>query len=65
MTTEQALAETNSVVEGAATCKSVCALAQRHNVEMPIASAVYEILFEGKSVQQAISDLMQRELKAE
>ncbi len=65
MTTQQALAKTNSVVEGVATCKSVCALAEKHGVEMPIASAVYEILFEGKSVQQAISDLMQRELKAE
>jgi glycerol-3-phosphate dehydrogenase (NAD(P)+) len=65
LTTEQALAKTNSVVEGVATCKSVCALADKYNVEMPITSAVYQILFEGKSVPQAISELMQRELKAE
>ncbi len=65
MTTEQALAKTNSVVEGVDTCKSVCELANKHKVEMPITFAVYQILFEGKSVQQAISELMQRELKAE
>jgi len=64
-TTQQALAATNSVVEGAATCKSVCSLADRYNVEMPITQAVYQILFEGKSVQQAISELMQRQLKAQ
>jgi len=65
LTTEQALAKTNSVVEGVATCKSVCALADKYNVEMPITRAVYQILFEGKSVPQAIAELMQRELKAE
>jgi glycerol-3-phosphate dehydrogenase (NAD(P)+) len=64
-TTQQALAATNSVVEGAATCTSVCALAEKYEVEMPITRAVYQILFEGKGVQQAISELMQRELKAE
>jgi glycerol-3-phosphate dehydrogenase (NAD(P)+) len=65
LTTEQALAKTNSVVEGVATCKSVCALADKYHVEMPITRAVYQILFEGKGVQQAISELMQRQLKAE
>lgn len=62
---EQAQQATKSVIEGAATCKSVIALADRHGVEMPIASAVYEVLFEGKSVQKAIAGLMTRQLKAE
>ena len=56
---------TESVIEGASTCKSVIALAERHGVEMPIAFAVYEVLFEGKSVQEAITGLMTRQLKAE
>jgi len=56
---------TSSVVEGVATCKSVAALAERYNVDMPITRAVYEVLFEGKHVQKAISDLMSRRLKAE
>ena len=62
---EQALAATESVIEGAATCKSVIALAGRYNVEMPITQAVYEVLFEDKPVQAAIDDLMRRQLKAE
>ena len=62
---EQAQQATESVIEGAATCKSVMALAERHGVEMPIAFAVYEVLFEGKSVREAISGLMTRQLKAE
>jgi glycerol-3-phosphate dehydrogenase (NAD(P)+) len=62
---EQAQKSTESVIEGIATCKSVCALADRLHVEMPITRAVYEVLFEGKSVQTAIADLMKRQLKAE
>jgi len=64
-TIEQAQRATESVIEGVATCKSVIALAARYSVEMPISSAVYEVLFEGKSVQTAIADLMKRRLKAE
>jgi len=32
---------------------------------MPIARAVYEVLFENKPVAQAIDELMMRQLKAE
>ena len=64
-TAQQAQNATESVVEGVATCKSVVALAARHNVEMPITKAVYEVLFEDKSVHKAIADLMKRRLKAE
>lgn len=62
---EEALAATDSVVEGVPTCKSVMALAKRYNVEMPITEAVYSVLFDGKAVPQALEDLMARELKAE
>ncbi len=64
-TVEQARRATESVIEGVDTCKSVVALAERHNVEMPITEAVYQVLFEGKSVEKAIADLMKRRLKAE
>jgi glycerol-3-phosphate dehydrogenase (NAD(P)+) len=64
-TVEQAQEATESVIEGVTTCKSVVTLAQQYNVEMPITCAVYEVLFEGKSVQTAIADLMKRQLKAE
>ena len=62
---EQARDATESVVEGVATCKSVVALAERCDVEMPITHAIYEVLFEDKPVQRAIADLMTRQLKAE
>lgn len=64
-TFKQAQKATDSVIEGIATCKSVCALADKYKVEMPITRAVYEVLFENKPLQQAISDLMHRQLKAE
>ncbi len=62
---KDAQAVTQSVIEGAATCESVCALARRYGVEMPITEAVYHVLFENKPVRIAIAELMQRELKAE
>ena len=62
---EQAVAATDSVIEGIATCKSVVALAGKYNVEMPIAQAVFNVLFENKPVRQAIAGLMGRQLKAE
>ncbi len=64
-TVETARRATESVIEGFATCKSVIALAEQYDVEMPITQAVYEVLFEDKPVQTAISDLMTRRLKAE
>jgi glycerol-3-phosphate dehydrogenase (NAD(P)+) len=64
-TVEAALRATESVIEGFATCESVMALAEQCDVEMPITRAVYEVLFEAKPVEKAISDLMTRRLKAE
>ncbi|MBE0535674.1 MAG: NAD(P)-dependent glycerol-3-phosphate dehydrogenase [Phycisphaerae bacterium] len=61
----EAAAATRSVVEGAATCQGVIALAERHRVEMPISSAIGEILSGRKNVQEAIENLMSRQLKAE
>ena len=64
-TVKQALEATESVVEGVDTCKSVIYLAEKYAVNMPITEAVYQILFEGKSVSAAIEELMARKLKAE
>lgn len=64
-TVEQAEKATESVIEGIATCESVVALGRQKNVDMPITCAIYEILFEGKSVRAAIADLMKRQLRAE
>jgi len=65
LSAKQALEATESVVEGVATCESVLELAKQFGVEMPISEAVGAVIFEGKSVQAAIHDLMSRRLKAE
>jgi len=65
-TPQQAESDTESVIEGIATCKSVVeGLLAKYKVEMPITEAVYDILFRNKSVQEAIAELMSRQLKAE
>lgn len=62
---EQALAGKPTVAEGVVTTKSALALAQREGVEMPIATMVYRILFDGHSAKRAIPELMARGLRAE
>jgi glycerol-3-phosphate dehydrogenase (NAD(P)+) len=59
------LAERRTVAEGVTTAKTAVELGKRAGVELPIASEVARILFEGKAPRQAIRDLMERELKAE
>src|SRR5436190_134128 len=51
--------------EGAYTVQAALALAGRLGVEMPIAREVERALFEGKSVQRCLVDLLARESKDE
>jgi glycerol-3-phosphate dehydrogenase (NAD(P)+) len=51
--------------EGAYTVDAALALADRYQVEMPIAREVHNALFEGKSVQRCLIDLLSRESKDE
>ena len=51
--------------EGAYTVDAALALADRLGVEMPIAREVHRALFEGKSVQRCLIDLLARESKDE
>jgi glycerol-3-phosphate dehydrogenase (NAD(P)+) len=53
------------VAEGAYTVDAAIALAERLGVEMPIAREVHNALFEGKSVQRCLVDLLARESKDE
>ena len=64
-TLEQALAGKPAVVEGVNTTRTAVALGERHGVELPIAREVANVLFKNKPARQAVSDLMERELKAE
>ncbi len=65
LTLDEALQKMTMVAEGVETTKSVYQLARKHGIEMPITTAVYETLFEGKSAPEAVKDLMLRQFKPE
>jgi len=46
------------VAEGIATTKSVHEFAEKNNIEMPMTSQVYKVLFEKKELKKAIKDLI-------
>jgi glycerol-3-phosphate dehydrogenase (NAD(P)+) len=62
---DQALAEIGQVVEGIKTAEEVWRLAQRYQVDMPIAEQVYGILYRGSDPYQCVRDLLSREQKHE
>ncbi len=64
-TFEQAQAGKPTVAEGVNTARSAVALGARHGVELPISREVADVLFKGKAPRQAVTDLMERDLKAE
>jgi glycerol-3-phosphate dehydrogenase (NAD(P)+) len=57
--------EMTGVAEGVSTCPAVIGLASKHGVEMPIATEVHRVLFEGKDPVEATDSLMQRPPKSE
>lgn len=64
-TLEQIISETRQVAEGVRTAKATHELSQRVGVEMPITEGVYQMLYEGKTPQQLLQELMDRPLKGE
>jgi glycerol-3-phosphate dehydrogenase (NAD(P)+) len=62
---ETVLRESTSVIEGIPTTRAVLELATRHGVDMPITRAVSDVVFSGKAPLAAITELMNRPLKAE
>jgi glycerol-3-phosphate dehydrogenase (NAD(P)+) len=64
-TLEQAQAATRQTAEGVKTCLAVTDLAQRYDVEMPIAEQVERVCHEGLDPRVAVTALMSRETKPE
>lgn len=58
-------AELNEVAEGINTARAVKKLADRAALEMPITNEVNAVLYDGKSVRDAVSELMSRPLREE
>lgn len=59
------LQQTDSVVEGVETARAIRRLASERDIEMPIAGAVHEVLFEGLSPREALDGLMRRAVGSE
>ena len=62
---EEAVKEIGAVVEGYYAAANARTLAQKAGVEMPIAQAAYEVLYEGRDVHTVILDLMSRAKRSE
>jgi glycerol-3-phosphate dehydrogenase (NAD(P)+) len=62
---DQVLASLGHVAEGVRTAKSAHDLARKLDVELPICNEVYAVLYEGKTAQRAVEDLLTRPLKKE
>jgi glycerol-3-phosphate dehydrogenase (NAD(P)+) len=59
------IGEMNMVAEGVKSSKPLCAMAERHGVEVPIAQHVVRVLYEGISPEDMVLSLMLREAKPE
>lgn len=64
-TMEEAKEEIGMVVEGAYTCVSALQIAKKTGVVLPIAEAVYKVIYEGVKPMDAVRALLEREVKEE
>jgi glycerol-3-phosphate dehydrogenase (NAD(P)+) len=62
---DEIVAATNMVAEGVKSTRAVLALAARHDVEMPLASFVGRVLYEGARPADLVTELMLRKAKPE
>jgi len=62
---QDVLAERKTVAEGVATTRAALELAAVLDVELPITAEIASVLFEGKSVREAVRSLMIRDQKHE
>jgi glycerol-3-phosphate dehydrogenase (NAD(P)+) len=53
------------VAEGVHTAKSAFDMSRQFDVELPITTEVYRVLFDGKAPLQAVRDLVGRPLRKE
>ena len=65
MSLKQIITDMSMVAEGVYTAKSVHQLRMKHNVEMPIHEAIYQVLFEEKDPKKSVTELMNRQLSEE
>ncbi len=64
-TMQEAMEEVKMVVEGVYSTRAAVSLAEKYHIEMPIIEQVNAVLFENKSADEAVRDLMIRDKKIE
>lgn len=62
---EEAIREIGMVVEGISTAEAAWALAQQHDIEMPITESICRVLQGEMKARDAVDYLMNREMKNE
>lgn len=62
---QEAMDEVKMVVEGVYSAKAALKLAEKYQVHLPIIEQVNQVLFEGKSAEEAVRELMVRDKKIE
>lgn len=63
MNLEEAVADLSQTAEGVNTVKVISKSAREIGVDMPLATALYQILFEGRTMSAVIRELMDRDSK--
>ncbi len=64
-TLDEVLGEMTEVAEGVRTTRAIKIMADKRGIEMPITTQVDAVLYGGKSVREAIDELMRRPLRNE
>jgi glycerol-3-phosphate dehydrogenase (NAD(P)+) len=64
-TLEEILAQKQQTAEGVKSCRSILALAQKHDVDMPITAHVVALCHEGMTPVEMVKSLMRRDTKSE
>lgn len=65
LSTDECKVEIGQVIEGIPNTESVYQLARKLNVRTPITDSIYEVLYQGKSVKDVLSEMMTRDLREE
>lgn len=65
MSADEAMREVKMVVEGVHSARAALMLSEKYQVNMPIVSEVNALLFDGKSAEKAVRDLMIRDGRIE
>lgn len=62
---EDILDSMKMVAEGVHTTRSAYQLSQKYNIDMPIITQMHKVLFEGRTTEEAVKELMNRSNKSE